>query len=143
MVRHIKQKLNDNNVATTQAESGNSIIITYKTTYQEKVLDFINLYPFKLSNTEQTHTFQKEIRKSMNNSKMHKKLINNNSKITTANKGNSIIRIYKPKYLGKLFHLISSNILNVCNTAQTDTFHKAVRISINNSNTYKTKTKRQ
>jgi hypothetical protein len=62
MVRHIKQKVNDNNVVTTQADGGNSVIIIYKTKYQEKVLDFINLNPFKLSNTDQTHTLQKEIR---------------------------------------------------------------------------------
>jgi hypothetical protein len=55
----------------------------------------------------------------MNNSNMHKEINDNNSKITAANKGNSIIRIYKPKYLGKLFCLISSNTMIVCNTTQT------------------------
>jgi hypothetical protein len=68
-------KGNENNALITKADKGNSITTVYKTNYQENVMDFINSNPSKISNTDQTHTFQKEIRRSINNSKV---LLNKN-----------------------------------------------------------------
>jgi hypothetical protein len=44
----------------------------YTTKYQKKVLDFVHSNTFKISNTDQTHTFQTDIGRSINNTKVYK-----------------------------------------------------------------------
>jgi hypothetical protein len=54
----------------TKADKGNSIVVIYQDAYQDKVLRFIKDNNFTNLNSNPTKTFQKEIRKVVNDSQL-------------------------------------------------------------------------
>jgi hypothetical protein len=76
-IKTIKTKLKNNGATLTTADKGNTIVILPTTQYQDKIQDFITKNNFCISNMNPTKSYQKQIRKVINNST---KLINTNSK---------------------------------------------------------------
>jgi hypothetical protein len=76
-VNLIKQKLNNSNAMITKADKGKFTIIIYKNIYEHKVMDFIVDNGATEVSNKLTKTFQKEVRKTVNECKQ---LINNNKK---------------------------------------------------------------
>jgi hypothetical protein len=76
-MKTIKTKLMTNGATLTSADKGNTIVILPTTQYQNKIQDFITENNFCTSNTDPTKSYQKQIRRTINNST---KMININSK---------------------------------------------------------------
>jgi hypothetical protein len=66
IMENLKEELVNNNAVITKADKGNSIVTTYQEAYHDKVLRFINDNNFTTMNNNPTKTFQKEIRKIIN-----------------------------------------------------------------------------
>jgi predicted transcriptional regulator len=75
-MKAITAKLKDNNTVVTPADKGNTTVILPSAVCQEKIQNFID-NNFRTSNSDPTKTYQKQIRKTINNSP---KLINSNEK---------------------------------------------------------------
>jgi hypothetical protein len=54
----------------TKADKRNSLVILPTEQYESKILSFINENNFQASNTDPTHTFQNQIRKTIKHSKI-------------------------------------------------------------------------
>jgi hypothetical protein len=76
-LKSIKSKLATNNATMTTADKGNTLVIIPTVQYQNKIEDFITNNKFQISNTDPTALYQKQIRKTINNSRT---LINKNHK---------------------------------------------------------------
>jgi hypothetical protein len=73
----IKAKLATNNATITTADKGSTLVILPTAQYHNKIKDFITNNNFQTSNTDPTPRYQKQIRKTINDSST---LINKNQK---------------------------------------------------------------
>ena len=69
VIKSIKEKLRENNAMIAQADKGKSIVILPLDQYTEKVQNFISNNQFQISKKDPTNTFQKQIKKTINQSK--------------------------------------------------------------------------
>jgi hypothetical protein len=98
-LKTITAKLKKNDVIVTSADKGNTILILPSTLYQEKIQNFIDKNNFRTFNTNPTKKFQKQFRKTINNSP---KLINSIDKWKyinlnpTAPTIRGLVKLHKP-----------------------------------------------
>jgi hypothetical protein len=65
-INKIKDKLLINKAIISQADKGNSIVITYQDDYHKKIFDFISNNNFTTVKSDLTRTFQRELRNKIN-----------------------------------------------------------------------------
>ncbi|KAI5636419.1 hypothetical protein NE865_10839 [Phthorimaea operculella] len=61
-LRNIKKKIKDNDLIVTKADKGNTLIITTKVEYTQKVDEFLNSGQFQILKKDPTESFNKEIK---------------------------------------------------------------------------------
>jgi hypothetical protein len=66
IINELKEKLVTDKAIITKADKGNSIVVTYLKVYHDKVLHFIADNNFTTINNNPTKTFQKEVRRAVN-----------------------------------------------------------------------------
>ena len=66
IINKIKEKLLSNKATISKADKGNSIIVSYQGKYRTKIFDFISDNNFTTVKSELTKTFQRELRKNIN-----------------------------------------------------------------------------
>ena len=69
-INSIQSKLRNNDATITRADKGNSIVILPTQQYNLKLQDFIQNNNLKTAHTDPTKTFQSQVRKTINNSKV-------------------------------------------------------------------------
>jgi hypothetical protein len=69
IIKFIKEKLTENNAMVAQADKGKSIVILPSQQYTNKVQNFITNNQFQVSKKDPTNTFQKQVKKTINQSK--------------------------------------------------------------------------
>ena len=98
-IRRIQSKLRDNDTTITRADKRNFIVILPTQQYNRKLPDFILNNNFKTAETDPTKTFQSQVKKAINNSKVlipqesRRKYTNMNPSAPTI-KG--LIKVHKP-----------------------------------------------
>jgi hypothetical protein len=98
-IETIQAKLQNKDATVTRADKGNSIVILPTQQYNSKLHEFIQANDFNTTNTDPTKTFQSQISKTVNGSKVlipqesRWKYINMNPSAPTI-KG--LIKIHKP-----------------------------------------------
>jgi len=65
-INEIKEKLTDNKAVVSKADKGNSIIITYKEEYHNKVVNFVSNNNFTNTKSDLTKKFQRDLRSNIN-----------------------------------------------------------------------------